>query len=384
VLEGDPAAQGSPPVTGRVAERAPTRRAPDNLGRGRVATFAGSVKRNGRPTPAVVSIVGGWNGGTSVTCDAEGAFSMTGLYPGLAHLEVHADGVCCAQRSVLLRARVPATLDLDLATGAGIYGTVVGVSGTGIVGAKILGDGAVSWSSADGAFSLPRRASGAVPLRIHHPDHADTELRVTGANAGSIHLLPGGELHLAIPATRGSDEVHVYVLPVGDRVRPHPWNRRNPVAARAGTRVRIGNLPRGEVDVLVFHELGFGELRTTVGDPTEAPVVLSWRDYRMVGGSVWADGAPLVGVQVILHHEDEMAVLRALLGSARVHLRSIPFEVLPVLRQQAPTTADGAFRIAAPDVPGAGWWFELREAGHDPGWVAVPDTDGALRVEWTR
>jgi hypothetical protein len=331
------------------------------LGSGATARLQGAIHdHRGAGVRAEVRFEHGANAGRVLYSDGNGKFGANDLQPGLSIVRVRGEGVPGSLREVLLRRERDSLLNIGYGRLAPVEGEVLGASGKGIEGARVVLDGQVAETDFEGVFRYSGVASGKTFVTVQKPGFAAVreELTITMAqriDRGRLKyvLEPGARLRVDVPDVLNREQqAHVYVLPeVANSQRKYPWHLVQDVRVWPGGTAIVEDLPPGTATVRLFHAgakalpaaqnvaLVRGETQAATFHLEPAPVVV---------GVVTDGGKPAVGATVRLEAPDRaQAMLGVLANDNHLYLESEVFPDLPPAAQETVTNAKGEYVLSA-------------------------------------
>lgn len=347
----------------------------------RTARLSGRVTRGDVGVVAELELVAGMNLGVVLASEPDGTFSSDRLYPGRARVVVRELGRPMCERDVVLADGNPTSFTVDLSPGPRLEGTVVDGSGERIAGAVVRCDFVEAVTGPDGAFVLPRNASGLSSVHVRAEGFASTALPTWGGSWQRIVMRRGGGLRIAVDSLRHGGEAVVYLLPTEPSPRLHPWDRLSPVRVRVGAECLIEDLPRQTVEVRAFHPFAVGRTATaSVRAGTIATARVEWEPLPIVRGVVVHSGRPVPGAEVALEVPDLAEALVVALRTASAYVRAIPFEPVPASVQRVVTDGQGRFAFGRPELLRTRASIVVRDAAGRSTRVPLPAPDDTAPV----
>ena len=331
------------------------------LGSGARARLEGHLYgMNGKGVSGEVRFTSGANTGRVLKCDAGGGFGANDLYPGLSIAKITGALISGAEREVLLRNDRRSVLNIGFGRPAVVHGRVQDAAGDPIAEAKVSMDGQVAFTDLKGAFYYPRMTSGQVLLFIEKDGYVAWRERynvkagamITGEKL-SYTMRRSARLELRVAEAIGTNEAaQVFLLPApGARVsRDFPWHRVNPVSVHPGGRTVVEGLPKGNLQLYLFHAGAQAKPRVSgvnlvAGELTTK--ILHLEPAATLKGRVLSDGDPVARALVKLEAPDQVQATLATFGQPQGFLEVGVFPYLPTSVQSVWTDASGRFELSA-------------------------------------
>jgi hypothetical protein len=313
-----------------------------------------------------VTFAAGSNVGRVLTCDAEGAFGASDLYPGLNIVSIKTPMVYSAEREIRLRSRQEELLNIGFGRPSVVFGRVLDTQGEGtpIVGAEVMLDGHTASTNEEGVFYFPQVASGMALATVYKPGFARYR-EIVPISAGRtiekdqlvFRLSPSASLEVVLEGAAGDvrSPAKVYLFPIGpQRVnsargqQTFPWHLVSPIELYPGNSKVIEGLPDGHLLVSVFRpgavaERPFVKVRIYEGRTTQQVVKLV--PGPALRGRVVRDGHAVSGARVRLEAPNRQSASELVLHKDPEFNQELVFPHLPSGLQEVATDADGRFQV---------------------------------------
>jgi hypothetical protein len=361
----------------------PSNRGAPPRGRDRTASLLGRVTgAGGAPAPgAKLAFVAGLNRDALTTSDAEGWFSLAGLFPGRGKLRTEAPGRLPVEREIALPPGEETRWDFHLAAPVDVAGKVVDREGKAIAGAHVRIDGRTEFTDGDGVFRFGQvtpgdvlvavRAEGFAPRRETlvlrpelpvGPDDFQVVLEKAGTLRGEVRGAPveGGTAYVSLVPEKPPTD------------RSFPFEDFGRIEISGNGPFAISDVPlRKPYQIRAFHPFTRAQpaerfaYLTGEGDRNLAPVVFRLEPVPKVGGTVrdGETGEPLAGARVLLEPADFFDAVRSIHPGAGPALDAYVVDPPAVFRFE--TTTDGRGRFLAATGPARGRrWLEVSAPGY--------------------
>ncbi len=311
-----------------------------------------------------ITFTAGSNRGRALTCDAEGAFGASDLYPGLNIVRVETSVGFSAEREVRLRARQEELLNIGFGRPAVVSGSVLDTQGVAVVGAEVTLDGHAGTTNDEGVFYFPEVASGMALATVFKAGFARYR-EIVPISAGRMiekdqlqfRLSPSASLEVVLEGAAGDmhSPAKVFLFPVGpQRVnsargqQTFPWHLVSPVELYPGGSKVIDGLPDGHLLLAVFRpgavaERPYVKVRIYEGRTTQQVVKLL--PGPALRGRVLRGGEPVTGARVRLEAPNRQSASELVLNKDPEFNQELVFPHLPSGLQEVSTDASGHFEL---------------------------------------
>lgn len=337
------------------------------LGAGKTATLRGVLADSRGPAVnTTVKFIHGLNEGITVTTNDAGYYEIPSLYPGAGIVEFEAQAQPKVRRQVVLRSNQTERLDINYLDWGNVHGQVIDENGKPIVGARVELDGIAIDTDKDGAFFFNSVVPGDLILYFSAPGRE--------TRRENIVLRPGQALVFDVNRfiLKKAEPIKVVIDPMPLDGRPpkivllpndpfsthtFPFEKIGVVSPRIGDKeVTIEGVPIGEFFQLrAYSDAG-------VASPAMRPIILKEEDTNLsratfsftwkspVSGMVVSGGKPVANAKIRLESCDIARATAELLTECG-GLSQVIVPILPLVRKETFSTADGNFRIESSETP---------------------------------
>lgn len=343
------------------------------VGSGRGSVLTGRTVRGDVPLANTsVEVVGGLDLGSSARTAADGSYALTGLRPGLILVAFEPPGHPKFIRQVLLRRGAEERLDIDVGDFGNVRGTVRGVDGKPIRGARVELDGVTAETGEDGAFYFSGVVPGECILYMSAPGHemrrAVLPLRPSQAleaESNGFILRPAEALTVTFDLLPVEAEPPLVILlpSEGQKEGAFPFERHGVHRLRPGdSSIRIEGIPINEPFQL--RAAGPGGVAVPAMRPVHlrsGDTNLSKASFKFVWkaplrGRVVSGGNPLTKACVRVESADLARATEEILREGPSIPPAVALPPLPFVKRTTRVADDGSFQIETGDVP---WPFLL-------------------------